>query len=54
MLPDIYEVLQAIGADDWDADPDGAVLYCPHGNAVEPDGVSFDGCVSPLRSAGLI
>lgn len=38
----------------WEADDDGAVLYCPHGEAIEPDGQCPDGCVSPLVTLGLI
>lgn len=33
---------------------DDSVLICPHGNRVEWDGESFDGCVSPILTAGMI
>jgi hypothetical protein len=29
-------------------------LICPHGHAVELDGSCPEGCVSPIRDAGLI
>jgi hypothetical protein len=49
-MDDIAEFLPA----GWEADDDAAVLICPHGNAIEPDGVCPEGCVSPLLAAGLI
>jgi hypothetical protein len=49
------ELLAATGYSDWSTDGLGdEVLICPHGNRVEPDGVSFDGCVSPLIEMGLL
>lgn len=38
----------------WEIDDDGAVLTCPHGHSIEPDGECPDGCVSPLFEMGLI
>jgi hypothetical protein len=48
------ELLDSLGYDDWDIDPDGAVLTSPNGHRIEPDGVSPDGEVSPLREMGMI
>ena len=47
------DVLDAIGADDWEADGNDA-LVCPCGSVIELDGRCPDGCVSPLVRAGLI
>lgn len=30
-----------------------AGFVCPHGNGVEVDGTSFDGCVSPMLQEGM-
>lgn len=52
------EVLDSIGATDagWETDGYGldALLICPCGHTIEQDGRCPDGCVSPLRAAGLI
>lgn len=29
---------------------EGEALECPHGHEMEPDGASYDGCVSPLAT----
>lgn len=36
----------------WDVDNE--LLICPHDHVIELDGNCPDGCVSPLRSQGLI
>jgi hypothetical protein len=48
------EILEVIGAaaDGWEGDMD--VLVCPCGYTIELDGRCPDGCVSPLRAAGMI
>jgi len=51
---DWYQFLVDNGFDDWDVDPDGAVFYCPHGTAIEPDGRCPEGHSSPLLSLGMI
>lgn len=54
---DIEELLASIGAGDWETDGYGidSCLICPeHGHTIEQDGQCPDGCVSPLRAAGLI
>lgn len=56
----LEEVLESIGAFDagWELEGGGfgddAQLICPHGTMIEQDGVCPEGCVSPLRAAGLI
>lgn len=47
MLPDEWSI------HDPEMSPD-FLLECPHGNVIEQDGRCPDGCVSPLRAAGLI
>jgi hypothetical protein len=53
---DMDEILAVLGADDWSSDGFGidSILICPHGERVEQDGRCPNGCVSPLRAAGLI
>lgn len=36
----------------WAADDE--LLICPHGDVIELDGACPSGCISPLRSMGLI
>lgn len=48
------QFLEDNGFDEWTCDPDGAVFYCPCGDAIEPDGQCPDGHVSPLRAMGMI
>ena len=55
----LEEVLESIGALDagWEVEPGmgmDAMLICPCGDTIEQDGRCPQGCVSPLRSAGLI
>lgn len=55
----LQEVLDAIGATDagWETEGgygDDDNLVCPCGYTIEQDGRCPDGCVSPLRAAGLI
>lgn len=55
----LQEVLDAIGATDagWETEGgygDDDNLVCPHGHVIEQDGRCHEGCVSPLRAAGLI
>lgn len=44
--------------DGWDTDGDtfglDFLLICPHGDTIEQDGRCPNGCVSPLRTLGLI
>lgn len=47
------EILDEAGWDD-DGMGDFAVLICPHGDRVEPDGTCPHGLPSPLRALGLI
>lgn len=50
---DYSTVLELLGiSEDWDADD--ATLTCPCGYQIEPDGRCPEGCVSPLRTLGLI
>lgn len=53
---DMDEILASLGASDWSSDGMGAdsLLECPCGYTIEQDGRCPNGCVSPLRSAGLI
>jgi hypothetical protein len=30
------------------------LLDCPHGHTIEQDGTCHEGCVSPLRAAGIV
>lgn len=45
LLPEGWE----LNGDDFDG-----LLVCPHGDEIEMDGVCSRGCVSPLRTAGMI
>lgn len=53
---DMEELLQVLGADDWDTDGFGldSCLIAPDGCVIEQDGQCAHGHVSPLRMAGLI
>ena len=53
---DMDELLEAIGAEDWETDGYGidSCLICPHGHTIEQDGRCPEGCISPLRAYGLI
>lgn len=53
---DMDELLEEIGAAGWSSDGMGvdALLICPCGDTIEQDGRCPQGCVSPLRTAGLI
>lgn len=46
------ELIAEILPDDWEVENE--LLVCPHGHVIELDGNCPDGCVSPLRSQGLI
>lgn len=50
------DVLREIGAWDegWISGTYGDTLVCPCGNEIELDGKCPEGCVSPLRSGGMI
>lgn len=37
----------------WELE-DGDTLVCPHGYPIEDDGECPEGCVSPIKEAGLI
>lgn len=55
----LEEILDAIGALEKGWEVEGgmgldALLICPHGHTIEQDGRCHEGCVSPLRAAGLI
>lgn len=49
-------VVESVLPDGWELDGDDldGLLVCPHGDTIEMDGVCPQGCVSPLRTAGLI
>lgn len=52
------EMLEMIAPDaveqGWEVGGYGDTLVCPHGDEIEMDGRCPEGCVSPLRSAGMI
>lgn len=55
----LEEVLEAIGATEAGWSTEGGYgdednLICPHGHLIEQDGQCHEGCISPLRTAGLI
>lgn len=55
----LEEVLQSVGALDAGWEVEGgmgmdALLICPCGHTIEQDGQCPDGCISPLRTNGLI
>lgn len=63
LFPWLYEapapresVIEPMLPDGWELEGDDldGLLVCPHGAAIEMDGVCPRGCVSPLRTAGLI
>ncbi len=47
------EILEEILPDDWEM-VDSSVIICPCGYEIELDGQCPDGCVSPLRTMGMI
>lgn len=49
-------IVASILPEDWELEGDDldGLLCCPHGHVIEMDGVCPDGCVSPLRTAGMI
>jgi hypothetical protein len=51
-MPNMNELLEILGADDWEGDMDA--LTCPCGYTIELDGRCPDGCVSPLIAGGVI
>lgn len=53
---DIEELLEILGATDWETDGYGldSCLICPCGVTIEQDGQCPAGHVSPLRAAGLV
>lgn len=55
-MSDMDEILESILPEDWSTDGYGldSCLICPHGHTIEQDGVCPDGCVSPLRTQGMI
>ena len=48
----LQAMLNDFGFHDWIADC--GLLTCPDGYTIELDGTCPDGCVSPLRRAGLV
>ena len=50
---DLTDFLELLEADGWEA-ADDATLICPHDHTVELDGECPEGCVSPLREAGVV
>lgn len=50
---DLQDILDTLGADDWEVSPIGD-LICPCGNNVELDGTCPEGCESPLLQHGVI
>lgn len=46
------EALNELLPPGWDAENE--LLICPHGDVIELDGACPSGCISPLRSMGLI
>lgn len=58
MVSDFVQVIESVLPEGWMIDdpsmaPD-CLLVCPCGNVIEMDGTCPQGCVSPLRDAGLI
>lgn len=51
---DLQDLLISEGYEDWECDPEGYVLTCPHGENIEPDGKCSEGCESPLLELGWI
>lgn len=55
---DLEDILDELGATEkgWSTDGFGidSNLICPHGHMIEQDGRCPEGCVSPLREAGII
>lgn len=57
----MQEVLDSTGATEqgWELESEGTygldtLLICPHGHTIEQNGRCPEGCISPLRTAGLI
>jgi hypothetical protein len=57
-MDEFVEMLEEILPDDWevyDAEMGSScLLMCPHGHVIEQDGRCPEGCISPLRSLGII
>ena len=57
MCDDMEDLIESMLPDDWEYESgfgiDG-LLICPHGHTIEQDGECPEGCVSPLRTMGLI
>jgi hypothetical protein len=55
---DYIEMIESVLPEGWSVyDPAmgmDCLLECPCGNVIEQDGTCPEGCVSPLRAAGLI
>lgn len=52
MHPGLEQIMEQFP--DWEADDDGAVFTCPHGDRIEPDGECPEGCQSPLIQMGFM
>lgn len=57
-MGEFVEMIEELLPEGWEIhDPDMApdcLLVCPCGDVIEQDGTCPQGCVSPLRSLGLI
>jgi hypothetical protein len=52
----VDDLIDELLPEGWETDGYGldSNLICPHGHMIEQDGACFEGCVSPLRTMGLI
>jgi hypothetical protein len=54
----LTEVMQQLLPEGWELEDDSfgldSMLVCPHGATIEQDGECPDGCISPLRTMGLL
>lgn len=50
----VQQFLQFVKADGWEAGVFDDTLICPCGYEIELDGECEEGCVSPIRTAGII
>lgn len=57
-MDDFTAMIEDLLPEDWEIhDPEmgtDCLLVCPHGYTIEQDGRCPEGCISPLRTLGLI
>jgi hypothetical protein len=57
-MDDLIEMIRSVLPEGWSIDDESngadCLLVCPHSHVIEQDGTCPEGCVSPLRSQGLI